>query len=228
MKTTRPHRKAFTLIELLVVVAIIALLISIILPAFNKARTQARSTQCLSRLKAIFVASTLYVDDQQRFPRLNNDPDEGSWQYNYLIYDGRDFEHCFGPLARPNGIMEGVEQLYCPLQTDPFHMLSTDVNPWPARRNMDTRAGYGRRYHLTGKSLSQFRRHVAYAADLIHLPQVVRTAHKNGVNVVYTDGHAQWVRDPGILTHNDLAKPFDPMDNPIVKKIWNMLDDAGR
>ncbi len=68
----------------------------------------------------------------------------------------------------------------------------------------------------------------AFAADLIHLPEVVRSAHKTGVNVVYTDGHAQWVQDPGILTDNELTKPFDPRDNPIVKKIWKMLDRAGR
>lgn len=222
------NRVAFTLIELLIVVAILGLLIGILLPSFAGARRTAKKTQCANRLRSIFSATMMYVGDEDRLPPLNNQPDEGTYQYNYLIYDGADFDRCFGPLARPYGIIKFTEQLFCPVQRSPWHVKGTDLNPWPVQANMDTRAGYGRRYGLSGKSFSQLERVFAYAADLIHLPEVVRSAHETGVNAVYTDGHAQWVQDPGILTDNELTKPFDPRDNPIVKKIWKMLDRAGR
>jgi len=64
----RRHRKAFTLIELLVVVAIIALLISILLPSLSKARAQARSTLCASRIGQLTKSIFVYAEDFNETP----------------------------------------------------------------------------------------------------------------------------------------------------------------
>ena len=63
-----PHRKdvrriAFTLIEVLVVVAIIALLLSILLPSLARSRDQARRTLCASQLHQLSVAMYAYASD---------------------------------------------------------------------------------------------------------------------------------------------------------------------
>lgn len=60
------RRLGFTLIELLVVVAIIALLISILLPSLQGAREQAKRAKCLANMKSISQASVGYASEDKR------------------------------------------------------------------------------------------------------------------------------------------------------------------
>jgi prepilin-type N-terminal cleavage/methylation domain-containing protein/prepilin-type processing-associated H-X9-DG protein len=58
-----PGGRGFTLIELLVVIAVIAILAAILFPVFAQAREKARAATCISNLKQMGLAITMYAQD---------------------------------------------------------------------------------------------------------------------------------------------------------------------
>lgn len=70
-KCARPQRqneRGFSLIELLVTIAVIAILISLLLPAVQTARESSRRIQCLSNLRQMGMAFHNYHDAHQQLP----------------------------------------------------------------------------------------------------------------------------------------------------------------
>lgn len=68
----RERERGFTLIEMMIVVAIIAILVTVLVPNFMRARAQAQTAACEGNLKEIATALELYQTDHDAYPQSGN------------------------------------------------------------------------------------------------------------------------------------------------------------
>ncbi|MBN1456406.1 MAG: prepilin-type N-terminal cleavage/methylation domain-containing protein [Sedimentisphaerales bacterium] len=110
-------RKAFTLIELLVVISIIALLLSILMPALSKVKEQGRMTICRSNEKGLVLGAILWSEDH----------DDWAIATDWFKPEGEnETESALGPYLDAIGGAKGQEKgiFACPsaAQTEFFHV----------------------------------------------------------------------------------------------------------
>src|SRR5688572_32020950 len=82
MRPVTQRRRGFTLVELLVVIGIIALLISILMPALAAARAQANRLACATNVRTLAQVALQYAHDNKGYiPRnyAHNEPPVPSW-----------------------------------------------------------------------------------------------------------------------------------------------------
>ncbi len=111
------RRTGFTLIELLVVISVIAVLISILLPALSSSRETARRLQCLANLKGIGMGLNIYMNERSKgiLPKVRplHDPNAPKNDPSLLDILGQYVEAPL-PRDRGDGTYEVVEPYLCP------------------------------------------------------------------------------------------------------------------
>lgn len=109
----RKKSRGFTLVELLVVISIIALLVSILMPALSKAREAAKALLCLSQLKQIGLAGHLYSMDNDGYHLPAYDPYSNSWPGIVMGYLSNG-QITAADIAFDQRMSEGFNIVFCP------------------------------------------------------------------------------------------------------------------
>jgi prepilin-type N-terminal cleavage/methylation domain-containing protein len=113
----------FTLIELLVVISIVALLISILLPALAKARASSQRMQCQVNLRSIATAARTYSSDYGVYPRNNYSAGGTSWWWYKVIVT------YLGSERTSTSFLQNAT-LHCPTNSRMAWSKPAGLSPW--------------------------------------------------------------------------------------------------
>jgi prepilin-type N-terminal cleavage/methylation domain-containing protein len=228
----RKRTAAFTLIELLVVIAIIAVLAGLILVSVGRSREQSNRAACMNNLRQIHaLASRFAADNDGALPigyRL------GQKQFNTTLYAASASEYVLlGKLLASGGATD-ARAFFCPSERDATQAYNTKDNPWPVQSGRNLQGGYGTNPLVDWgtspelpdaaiKLLSLER--TPLIADGVGMPKRVDSRHKDGVNVIFSDGSGRWV--PREKFNSDLAgcTSLSAGNNAAQDRIWQILGE---
>jgi len=176
--------RGFTLIELLVVIGIIAILAAILFPVLARARQKAREIACVSNLRQMTLAATMYADEQQRYL------DADTWAIKIAMYANNNNKilHC-----PADGNKENCSYVYSGLLVD-------SAGKGIATENVLDPASVGIFTDGTSAPVSQ-------ATCTLHgsPPGAIQSRH--GVVIAYLDSHVENHGDVSITDLNDINNP---------------------
>ena len=213
--------RAFTLIELLVVISIIAVLLSILMPALKAAKKRTEAVLCQSNLRQVGIAANLYAEAYDNYvprgagtqlwfveflPFLGNEQNDGDYR-NVKIYKCKSFPRTGTGLYNvPNS-----RQTVCYVMNDwspsgswisQPTKLSKFRRPNSTIYLADNEAGDWRPIIEDENSPEISRCDVfdpghlptSDSHDILRGRRIARQRHRDGCNVLFVDWHVGWVR----------------------------------
>jgi len=226
---TRTRTSAFTLIELLVVIAIIAVLAGLLLAVTGRSREHGNRTACLSNMRQLHALTMRFAGDNDgAIPvgyRL------GQKQFNTTLYAASIGQYVLlGKLLEGAGA-KNARMFFCPSEHDITQAYNTKSNPFPAKAGANLQGGYGTN-PLVDWGTAGFPAHPIRLANIGRIPLIadgvgmvarVDSRHRDGVNVVFSDGSGAWVPREKFSAVLAGCTAVSPGNNAAMDRIWQIL-----
>ena len=194
------RRSGFTLIELLVVIAIISILASMLFPTFSRAQGKGRQAACLSNVKQIALALTMYAQDYDEvYPRGQSDANDINTQwYNAIFPYTHNRQIMFCPDRKDRGPGYAMNYLVSGISVGSFwdaasKIVCGDVRPEAIGAN-----------GTVGEDswwINDPNNDLCMApADNSHVGNNWPQRHNDGIIYGFADGHVKWAREEQLDT----------------------------
>lgn len=169
------------------VIAIIAILAALIFPVFARAREKARQASCLSNLKQLGAALTLYTEDYDGvYPRGQYWPWDGSQTWVHVL----------------EPYVKNTQVFRCPSQGSDAFGYGYNIAYWGAGDWLDGMHGISDTMPVTESQVPlpaetiwvvDFGRYWGCGLEFGVEPPKLR--HNDGANVLFVDVHAKWLKE---------------------------------
>lgn len=175
MRPAAISNRAFTLIELLTVIAIIACLVSLLLPSIAQVRQKADSLKCISNLQQIGASLLLYANDHgQRMPIIEPWPSQP-------VYSPADGAQTMIQALGPYGVTTAVLQCPTDLRTANYYAKEGSSYQWFPMANGQTTQSI--------KSVWMNNQNQTMTMSRLFLAFDYSAVHGGKSNVLFGDGH---------------------------------------